>query len=102
MLQPKRVKYRKPHAPKSGGLATSGNTMLHGDFGLKAMEPDWITASQIEVARRAITHHLKLGGEVWFRIFLDYAITAKPAETRMGSVKGAPYPWIAVIKPRCV
>ena len=83
MLQPKRVKYRKPHAPKSGGLAHSGNTMLHGDFGLKAMEPAWITARQIEAARRAITHHLKRGGKVWIRIFPDYAITAKPAETRV-------------------
>jgi large subunit ribosomal protein L16 len=99
MLQPKRVKYRKPHAPKSGGLATSGNTMLHGDFGLKAMEPAWVTARQIEAARRAITHHLKRGGKVWIRIFPDYAITAKPAETRMGSGKGAPDHWIAVVKP---
>ena len=99
MLQPKRVKYRKPHAPKSGGLAHSGNTMLHGDFGLKAMEPAWITARQIEAARRAITHHLKRGGKVWIRIFPDYAITAKPAETRMGSGKGAPDHWIAVVKP---
>ncbi|HJW77283.1 MAG TPA: 50S ribosomal protein L16 [Beijerinckiaceae bacterium] len=99
MLQPKRVKYRKPHAPKSGGLATSGNTMLHGEFGLKAIEPAWVTARQIEAARRAITHHLKRGGKVWIRIFPDHAVTAKPAETRMGSGKGAPDHWIAVVKP---
>jgi large subunit ribosomal protein L16 len=99
MLQPKRVKYRKPHAPRSGGLATSGNTMLHGEFGLKAMEPAWISARQIEAARRAITHHLKRGGKVWIRILPDHAVTAKPAETRMGSGKGAPDHWIAVVKP---
>jgi large subunit ribosomal protein L16 len=99
MLQPKRVKYRKPHSPRSGGLATSGNTMLHGEFGIKAMEPAWITARQIEAARRAITHHLKRGGKVWIRIFPDHAVTAKPAETRMGSGKGAPDHWIAVVKP---
>ena len=99
MLQPKRVKYRKPHSPRSAGLATSGNTMLHGEFGIKAMEPAWITARQIEAARRAITHHLKRGGKVWIRIFPDHAVTAKPAETRMGSGKGAPDHWIAVVKP---
>jgi large subunit ribosomal protein L16 len=99
MLQPKRVKYRKPHSPRSAGLATSGNSLLHGEFGLKAMEPAWITARQIEAARRAITHHLKRGGKVWIRIFPDHAVTAKPAETRMGSGKGAPDHWIAVVKP---
>src|SRR5919205_3268931 len=99
MLQPRRVKYRKPHSPRSEGLATSGNTMLHGEFGIKAMEPAWITARQIEAARRAITHHLKRGGKVWIRIFPDHAVTAKPSETRMGSGKGAPDHWIAVVKP---
>jgi large subunit ribosomal protein L16 len=99
MLQPKRVKYRKPHSPRSTGLATSGNSLLHGEFGLKAMEPAWISARQIEAARRAITHHLKRGGKVWIRIFPDHAVTAKPAETRMGSGKGAPDHWIAVVKP---
>ena len=99
MLQPKRVRYRKPHAPRSGGLATSGNTVIHGEFGLKALEPGWVTARQIEAARRAITHHLKRGGKVWIRIFPDHAVTAKPAETRMGSGKGAPDHWIAVVKP---
>ena len=99
MLQPKRVKYRKPHAPRSGGMAMSGNTLVHGEFGLKAMEPAWVSARQIEAARRAITHHLKRGGKVWIRIFPDHAVTAKPAETRMGSGKGAPDHWIAVVKP---
>src|SRR5262245_48748023 len=99
MLQPRRVKYRKPHSPRSEGLAYAGNTLIHGEFGLKALEPAWITARQIEAARRAITHHLKRGGKVWIRIFPDHAVTAKPAETRMGSGKGAPDHWIAVVKP---
>src|SRR5229473_2436328 len=99
MLQPKRVKYRKPHSPRSEGLAYSGNTLIHGEFGLKALEPAWISARQIEAARRAITHHLKRGGKVWIRIFPDHAVTAKPAETRMGSGKGAPDHWVAVVKP---
>src|SRR5215208_1683682 len=99
MLQPKRVKYRKPHSPRSNGLAYSGNTLIHGELGLKALEPAWVTARQIEAARRAITHHLKRGGKVWIRIFPDHAVTAKPAETRMGSGKGAPDHWIAVVKP---
>jgi large subunit ribosomal protein L16 len=77
----------------------SGNTLAHGEFGLKALEPAWITARQIESARRTITHHLKRGGKVWIRIFPDHAVTAKPAETRMGSGKGAPDHWIAVVKP---
>jgi large subunit ribosomal protein L16 len=99
MLQPKRVRYRKPHSPRSDGLAMAGNTVVHGEFGLKALEPAWISARQIEAARRAITHHLKRGGKVWIRIFPDHAVTAKPAETRMGSGKGAPDHWIAVVKP---
>ena len=99
MLQPKRVKYRKPHSPRSAGLATSGNTMLHGEFGIKAMEPAWITARQIEAARRAITHHLKRGGKVWIRVFPDKVVTAKPAETRMGSGKGAPDHYVCVVRP---
>jgi len=99
MLQPKRVKYRKPHAPRSAGLAHSGNTLIHGELGLKAVEPAWVSARQIESARRTITHHLKRGGKVWIRIFPDHAVTAKPAETRMGSGKGAPDHWIAVVKP---
>jgi large subunit ribosomal protein L16 len=99
MLQPKRVKYRKPHSPRSAGLAHSGNTLIHGELGLKAIEPAWITARQIEATRRAITHHLKRGGKVWIRIFPDHPVTAKPAETRMGSGKGSPDHWIAVVKP---
>ena len=99
MLQPKRVKYRKPHSPRSEGLAHSGNTLVHGEFGLKALEPAWISSRQIEAARRAITHSLRRGGKVWIRIFPDHAVTAKPAETRMGSGKGAPDHWIAVVKP---
>ncbi len=99
MLQPKRVKYRKPHSPRSEGLAHSGNTLIHGEMGLKALEPAWITARQIEAARRTITHHLKRGGKVWIRIFPDKSVTAKPAETRMGSGKGAPDHWVAVVRP---
>jgi large subunit ribosomal protein L16 len=99
MLQPKRVKFRKPHVPYPKGIALAGSTLVHGDMGLKALEPAWITARQIEAARRAITHHLKRGGKVWIRIFPDHAVTAKPAETRMGSGKGSPDHWVAVVKP---
>src|ERR1051325_9749211 len=99
MLQPRRVRYRKPPNPRSEGLATSGNTVVHGEFGLKALEPGWITSRQIEASRRAITHHLKRGGKVWIRIFPDKAATAKPAETRMGGGKGAPDHWVAVVRP---
>ena len=99
MLQPKRVKYRKPHRGNMRGEATSGNTIAFGEFGLQALEPAWVTARQIEAARRTITHHLKRGGKVWIRIFPDHAATAKPAETRMGGGKGAPDHWVAVVKP---
>src|ERR1051325_6639423 len=99
MLQPRRVRYRKPPNPRSEGLATSGNTVVHGEFGLKALEPGWITSRQIEAARRAITHHLKRGGKVWIRIFPDKVVTSKPAETRMGSARGAPDHYVAVVKP---
>lgn len=99
MLQPKRVKYRKPHRGNMRGMATSGNTVAFGDIGIQALEPAWITARQIEAARRTITHHLKRGGKVWIRIFPDKAATAKPAETRMGSGKGAPDHWVAVVRP---
>jgi large subunit ribosomal protein L16 len=81
------------------GIATSGNSIAFGEFGLQALEPAWITARQIEAARRAITHHLKRGGKVWIRIFPDKAATAKPAETRMGGGKGAPDHWVAVVRP---
>jgi large subunit ribosomal protein L16 len=99
MLQPKRVKYRKPHRGNMRGIATAGNTVAFGDIGIQALEPAWITARQIEAARRTITHHLKRGGKVWIRIFPDKAATAKPAETRMGSGKGAPDHWVAVVRP---
>jgi len=99
MLQPRRFKYRKPHRGRMKGIATAGNAVSFGEFALQALEPAWITARQIEAARRAITHHLKRGGKVWIRIFPDHAATAKPAETRMGGGKGAPDHWVAVVKP---
>ena len=99
MLQPKRVKYRKSHKGRRRGKANSGNTVVFGDYGLQAMEPAWLTARQIEAARRAITRHVRRGGNVWIRIFPDKPITKKAAETRMGSGKGAPDHWVAVVKP---
>lgn len=99
MLQPKRVKFRKMQRGRMRGVATAGNVITFGEFGLQSLEPGWITARQIEAARRAITHHLKRGGQVWIRIFPDKVVTAKPAETRMGSGKGAPDHWVAVVKP---
>lgn len=99
MLQPKRVKYRKVQRGRMKGIATSGNTVAFGEFAIQALEPAWITARQIEAARRAITHHLKRGGNVWIRIFPDRGATAKPAETRMGGGKGAPDHWVAVVRP---
>src|SRR5450756_523944 len=98
MLQPKRVKHRKVHRGHMGGPATGGVTIAFGEFGLQAMEAGWITARQIEAARRTITHHMKRGGKVWIRIFPDKSVTKKPAETRMGSGKGAPDHWVAVVK----
>lgn len=99
MLQPKRVKHRKMHRGRMTGIATRGNTVAFGEFGIQALEPGWVTARQIEAARRAITHHLKRGGKVWIRIFPDHVVTAKPAETRMGSGKGSPDHWVAVVQP---
>ncbi len=99
MLQPKRVKFRKMHKGKLRGKANTGNTIVFGDYGLQALEPAWITDRQIEAARRAITHHVQRGGNVWVRIFPDKPVTKKPAETRMGSGKGAPDHWVAVVKP---
>jgi len=99
MLQPKRVKYRKVHRGHRRGPANSGNTVAFGDIGLQALGPAWIDSRQIEAARRAITHHLRRGGKVWIRIFPDKPVTAKPAETRMGSGQGAPDHWVAVVKP---
>src|SRR6266540_3813129 len=90
MLQPKRVKHRKHQRGKRGGIALTGNQVSFGEYGIQALEPGWITARQIEAARRTITHHLKRGGKVFIRIFPDKSVTAKPAETRMGSGKGAP------------
>jgi len=99
MLQPKRVIYRKQHRGRTKGLAYRGNTVAFGDYGLMALEATWVTSRQIEAARRAITHHVKRGGKVWIRIFPDKPVTAKPAETRMGSGKGAVDHYVAVVKP---
>lgn len=99
MLQPKRVKHRKVHRGTMGGPAKGGLTVAFGEFGLQAQEAGWITARQIEAARRTITHHLKRGGKVFIRIFPDHSVTKKPAETRMGSGKGSPDHWVAVVKP---
>ena len=99
MLQPKRVKYRKMHRGRRKGKATSGNTVDFGDYGLKALEAEWITARQIEAARIAITRHLRRGGNVWVRLFSDKAVTKKAAETRMGGGKAAVEHWVAVVKP---
>ena len=99
MLMPKRVKHRKQHRGRMKGRAMRGNTICHGDFGLVALEPAWITNRQIEAARIAMTRYIKRGGQVWIQIFPDKPITAKPAETRMGSGKGSPEYWVAVVKP---
>ncbi len=99
MLQPKRVKFRKVHKGRRGGKAIAGNTVAFGEFGLEAGEPAWVTARQIESARRAMTHHVKRGGKIWIRVFPDKSVTRKAAETRMGSGKGAPDHWVAVVKP---
>lgn len=99
MLQPKRVKYRKVHRGQMRGKAQTGNTLSFGEFGLQAMESCWITSRQIEAARRAIVHYLRRGVKIWIRIFPDKPVTKKPAETRMGSGKGSPDHWVAVVKP---
>ncbi|MFC1953017.1 50S ribosomal protein L16 [Chloroflexota bacterium] len=99
MLQPKRVKFRKSHKGHRRGKANSGNTIMFGEFGLQVLEPAWLTARQIEAARRAITRHIRRGGNVWIRIFPDKPVTKKAAETRMGSGKGAPDHWVAVVRP---
>jgi large subunit ribosomal protein L16 len=98
MLQPKRVKYRKQQKGTRRGKAQTGNTVVFGNFGLQALENSWITDRQIEAARRAITRHIRRGGNVWIRIFPDKSITKKPAETRQGGGKGAPDHWVAVVK----
>jgi len=99
MLLPKRVKYRRVHRGRMKGTAHSGNTVTYGDYGLMATEPAWITSNQIEAARIAMTRYIKRGGQVWIKIFPDKPITEKPAETRMGSGKGSPEYWVAVVKP---
>ena len=99
MLMPKRVKYRRVQRGRMKGKALRGNTVTYGDFGLQAIEPCWITANQIEAARIAMTRYIKRGGQVWIKIFPDKPVTAKPAETRMGSGKGSPEYWVAVVKP---
>ena len=99
MLMPKRVKYRRVMRGRLKGKATRGNTVTYGDFGLQALEPAWITSNQIEAARIAMTRYIKRGGQVWIKIFPDKPITEKPAETRMGSGKGSPEYWVAVVKP---
>ena len=99
MLLPKRVKYRRQQRGRLTGTATRGNTVSYGEFGLQALEPAWITSNQIEAARIAMTRYIKRGGKVWIKIFPDKPITAKPAETRMGSGKGSPEYWVAVVKP---
>ena len=99
MLLPKRVKYRRVHRGRLTGKALSGNKVTYGEFGLQACEPAWITSRQIEAARIAMTRYIKRGGKVWIKIFPDKPITEKPAETRMGSGKGSPEYWVAVVKP---
>ena len=99
MLIPKRTKYRKQFRGRMKGRAHRGNTVTYGEFGLVAMEPSWITSRQIEAARIAMTRYTKRGGKVWIKIFPDKPVTAKPAETRMGSGKGALEYWVAVVKP---
>ena len=99
MLMPKRVKFRRVQRGRLKGRATRGNTITNGLYGLVAMEPAWITSNQIEAARIAMTRYTKRGGQVWIKIFPDKPITEKPAETRMGSGKGSPEYWVAVVKP---
>ena len=99
MLMPKRVKRRRVHRGRMTGVATRGNTLAYGDYGIVATEPCWIKSNQIEAARIAMTRHIKRGGKVWIKIFPDKPVTKKPAETRMGSGKGSPEFWVAVVKP---
>jgi ribosomal protein L16 len=96
---PKRVKYRKVHRGRMKGKAMRGNELAYGEYGIKALEPCWITSNQIEAARRAMTRYIRRGGNIWIKIFPDKPVTEKPAETRMGSGKGAPEYWVAVVKP---
>ena len=102
MLLPKRVKYRRVHRGRMTGKATRGNFVSNGEFGIQALEPAWITSNQIEAARIAMTRYIKRGGQVWIKIFPDKPVTKKPLGTRMGSGKGAPEYWVAVVKPGSV
>ena len=99
MLLPKRVKYRRVHRGRLTGKASRGTTITYGEYGLQAIEPAWITSQQIEAARVAMTRYIKRGGQVWIKIFPDKPVTEKPAETRMGSGKGSPEYWVAVVRP---
>ena len=99
MLMPKRAKYRKVQRGRMTGTASRGNKVAYGEFGIQALEPGWITGNQIEAARIAMTRYTKRGGKVWIKIFPDKPVTEKPAETRMGSGKGSPEYWVAVVKP---
>lgn len=99
MLMPKRVKYRKQHRGRMKGMAHRGNQLTYGEYGLQALEPAWITSNQIEAARRAMTRYIRRGGNIWIKVFPDKPVTEKPAETRMGSGKGSPEYWVAVVKP---
>ena len=99
MLMPKRAKYRKVQRGRMTGAASRGNKVSYGEFGIQALEPGWITGNQIEAARIAMTRYIRRGGQVWIKIFPDKPVTEKPAETRMGSGKGSPEYWVAVVKP---
>ncbi|MBR8838478.1 MAG: 50S ribosomal protein L16 [Stigonema ocellatum SAG 48.90 = DSM 106950] len=99
MLSPRRTKFRKQQRGRMEGMATRGSTLNFGDFALQALEPAWITSRQIEASRRAMTRYIRRGGKIWIRIFPDKPITMRPAETRMGSGKGSPEFWVAVVKP---
>ena len=99
MLQPRRVKYRKQHRGRMRGMAHKGNTVAFGEFGIQSMEPVWLTGRQIEAARRAMTRHVRRGGQIWIRVFPHKSITKKPLETRMGAGKGNVEGWAAVVRP---
>lgn len=100
MLSPKRTKFRKPHRARLGGIARRGNTISYGDFGLQALEASWMTSRQIEAGRRSITRYARRGGKIWIRVFPDRSVTIRAAESRMGSGKGMPDYWVAVVKPQ--
>lgn len=99
MLMPKRVKYRRQHRGRMKGTAQKGNSLTYGEYGLQSLESTWMTANQIEAARRAMTRYIKRGGNIWIKVFPDKPVSKKPAEVRMGSGKGAPEYWVAVVKP---